>query len=317
MSEKYLYYNISFGCGAGLEHHTNNLRVLLSEAFLLGRIPIIPIFHLAAHHNHGIKVKNHLDRYYDLSNIKVDGNSVQVVLRDDIYIAETEEKTLTVGAEQKISTEQNQQFDFIIRNTYGSVRFELFQEMYQQEVFNITLPDAKKILKASKEVQKIFKNYNAIHIRRSDQLRYNSMLEFYTLPWMIKRKLAKIVPPQSVLYLLSDERKVGYFNTLKQHYQLKMWHDLPPIKTAVAEFPNDNYFLYKIEKTIWDNATIKINTFGRFNADFSLYPDSYILTIMSKYFYDFIKVPLYKYCIKYIRAAKNNLFETVSALINK
>lgn len=276
MSNRYLYYNGKNG--GGLEHLTIHLRVLLSEAFLLNRIPIVPIFHLTPAHNKGMEINGYLNRYYNLSQIEVEGKPMEVILGSDISIPEHSDKTLSVGVEQAITTKQNQQFEFIIRNIRGFWLYK-FQAIYSQNTLAITIPVSEKILNVAADANKILKNYNAIHIRRGDQLNINFLLNYYTSPRIIAKKLAKIIPPQSVLYLMSDENELDFFAKLGQYYKVKRWFDLPPVKIAAAEFANDNYFLYAIEKTIWNNADIKINNFGMFDADYKLYPN-----FLSKFF---------------------------------
>lgn len=61
---------------------------------------------------------------------------------------------------------------------------------------------------------------------------------------------------------------------LKEKYDLYRWYDLPPIKAAVKTRPDDNCFLFFIERLLWADAKLKIATHkpGYAGSDIILYP---------------------------------------------
>lgn len=136
------------------------------------------------------------------------------------------------------------------------------------------LVPSQAVADAVQAAKDILGNYHSIHVRRNDYLKIYVLLACYTRPSYIANKLSTVIALQSKLYLLSDEIAAGYFDLLKEKYDLYRWYDLPPIKAAVKTRPNDNCFLFFIERLLWADAKLKIATHkpGYAGSDIILYP---------------------------------------------
>ena len=106
-----------------------------------------------------------------------------------------------------------------------------------------------------------------MHVRRGDR-----GWKRFTVPARIRARLAAWgVADGSVVFILSDERAPGFWEPLKEHYDLVRYADCPRLAGLVSGADGcrpDNYLLYEVEKEIMRNAALRIETYeGRGPTD--------------------------------------------------
>ena len=283
-SKKYLLYQYEMSQDeiqrAGLKHQTSNLYAFLKESYLLNRIAVIPKFHLGGLHNNGQDLSGHLDKYYDFENLKINGKRNYVIFEDEIKISNTSKETLVVGMYQNITYSQNMEYPIIIRKLKNILwRIPLYENYKEKSSkIKISLPPSRKVQRiAQQAVQELKKGggYCSVHVRRGDRLDEHIGLRLFTSVFWIKRILKRNIPADATLFIMSDERKPGYFDSLESLYHVYHWNTIPAIegRGMVSEDMNDNYFLFAVEQSIWKEAYFKIGTFDPIGeADCVLYP---------------------------------------------
>ena len=308
----------------GLNHCLKNLQTIIKEAIYLDRIPVIspPLFH--PKHNFGIELTYHWEKYLNLSKTVVylkDSCKFRKRQKPFLFIYEEDFKQLkfekdlvnSVNPHHKITRAENTNYQLIVRSI-GTIMHGMWWNAIPEiwEKIRIEFVMSEDVLKISRNVIDRLEWYAAIHVRRGDRLKQNKSLKKFTSPQHILKVAYKIVPLQSNIYILSNEKDRNYFASLKDHYKIYQYFDFEELNSILSCQEPDNYFLYMIEKCIARSAAKKILTFRRSSAgEFSLSKfriDQYSLFFELRLFLNY-KLPLIR---KPLKKIKNKLLNYVN-----
>ena len=113
------FFTYDFGSlRVGINHVQGSIRSLVQQAIMLGRVPLIPLPPLSPHHNFGKAITPVFSKYFNLDEIEIQIKGSRF-LYSAVESVPLNLSTFTVGRNDKISKEQNEKFDIIIRSKIG------------------------------------------------------------------------------------------------------------------------------------------------------------------------------------------------------
>lgn len=261
MEEKYLKYRITT-TKAGLKHQSYNLKTLIAESYMTGRIPVISKLHLYGKHNFGKGLSTNLGEYYSLENISLK-NSIQRIA----YEEELASTPVQIPYNNPIP--ENEKFVEKVFPAWEGCSWKYVDSSF--DIYHeVKLPYLNTLnALANQVISKLGENYACVHVRRGDVLKFFSRyrrLWLDTRPARILQVLDKNSSPGNV-YIMSNE-KSSFFRFKKSPYKFWLYSDFPTLADIRLE---DNYKLFCIENIIMEHAKLRISTFKDANP---LYHDS-------------------------------------------
>tara|TARA_B110001469_G_C9644191_1_gene324914 strand:- start:2364 stop:3194 length:831 start_codon:yes stop_codon:yes gene_type:complete len=215
----------------GLSHHKSNLKYLILKSKQLNKILIMPKFVLTKKHNNNNEITCNLSKYFDIKNIKLNGEKIEIVYENELNEENIYEYKLPISSKY--------------RTIHNNKEFKLNG--------NLEINYSREIIYLGKKISKDLGNYCCVHVRRTD--RNNSKIDKFTRPENILKKLKYVNSPKNV-YIMTDEKEEGFFDEIKNYYNLKLCRNIKELKNI-----KDNYYIFCIEKIIMNNASKKISNF--------------------------------------------------------
>lgn len=213
----------------GLDHQTFNFKHIIKYSYINKLKLIKPIIRLERQHTFDNKEKiSDLSEYYDLDNIKVNKNKVEIY-------------------------EDNEELEYTIKNKNYKWSLLRMDEMFKLSINDVNIPPSINVIETTKKILLMMeKNYMCIHVRRGDLVK-NNQIDMDTQPENIK-KVIKRYNPKSV-YIMTN--RINEIKSLSEIEGIKFYTDFEILREI-----KDNYFLYSIEKQIMRNAKIRCSTFN-------------------------------------------------------
>lgn len=267
MPSRYLRY-IGNQVEAGMEHQLMNLECLLCEAHATGRLAELPALHLASKHNFGVPGDWKWDSYFDL-----DASRLVDVAGTDYPLPIARQPPPTAGPALRLAPGQRApstagDYPLIVRridhdNCYRVVPEECRAPLRLRVCHSVRVRELARPVVADLRVRGRGR-FVGVHARRGDRLSRYQYPSRLTEPPAIRDHLRKRgVPDGSVLFLMSDESKPGFWEPLREHYDLVQHADYPTLAALVSADRDrrpDNYLLYAVEKEIRSNAWLRVDT---------------------------------------------------------
>ena len=254
-----LYYDASV---AGIEHMSTNLKLYLLEGKSLNRTCVIKQTRLDGIHNCNKEINVSWKRYIDFDKSAF-FNKVGFIFYEEFRQKDfTKEDILVVSSKHRLSKEENEQYTLIIRDTRKCHFYHDHLDVFKrEEIEKIILYPSKKIIYYTEKVlNSLSKPFFALHIRRRDKLDIFPHLKELLVPEQVLKKLKIYNPNKLPVFLMTDERNIHYYDSLKKEFKIYRYYDFEFLNKMIAKM-QDNYFLYMIEKTIFLKAQVKISQF--------------------------------------------------------
>jgi len=258
------YFTVDITSRTGMNHQIGAMRWLVAEAIALGRTPVIPVPSLNSIHNFGRNIQTTFSKYLDLERIiiRADGKSFffKAIQSGDLpELAGL--SALKVEKEKIITSEQNADYDMIIRKNPNGMTIRNIHANFK---FSVAFNSSGPVLGCYTGISDKLKDYCAMHVRRGDKLTEKPYpnLDRDTRPEKILETLSGMLPKGSTIYIMTNETDRHYFDSLTKHYHILQYFDFPELKGLIESESPDNFFLYEVEKIIFQKAPRKIYTFS-------------------------------------------------------
>tara|TARA_Y100001972_G_scaffold129145_1_gene194511 strand:- start:2353 stop:3159 length:807 start_codon:yes stop_codon:yes gene_type:complete len=252
MSDKYLKYQITTQ-KAGLRHQAYNLKTLIYESYILGRVAVISKWHLFGYHNFRKGVDTDFEKYFDFQGVRIEGKKPQIELEKNIGRIEVEQEyqmndsidPLAVMAVRKFPPNEGCSWKYL------KTDFDIYHK--------VKIPYSKEVVTLAQKLRKeIDYPLTVVHVRRRDVLKKKWRLWKDTRPKNILNVLKKIGSP-NIVYVMSNETKEGFFDEISRDYKLKLIQNIPWLSDIQKE---DNFLAYCIENQLLKMADKKVTTFS-------------------------------------------------------
>lgn len=259
---------------AGLMHNLANLIDFMREAISLSRIPVIPVPCFDWNHNFGVQIDCEWSKYFCLEETKV--------YSPDNILIEPECPT--------------QSFRYILNSEFNKLKFPDFEvariapfkngadsDVCEKTVlireltsdtalwgqisgsnatnYDVRLNFSDQVVNLARLVTNQITPYIALHVRRGDRLRLNRRYDKHTKPDYITRFLFQNFNEVPNVFLMSDERKSDFFDSLKKNINMFTYKDFADLSTLIQGAAPDNFMLFCVEKKIYYDAFKRIGTF--------------------------------------------------------
>lgn len=233
------YFKIDLSSiNCGLLNHRFNLEVIIKYCFMNNLKLVKPKFILSSNHNNGREIVSDLSEYYDLKNIKINGEKFK--LYNDAPNIKTFKKRYRHGLVTSLA------------------QFENVNEEFKKLGATLDMQHVKEIKNIASKIHSKLKNYMCIHVRRGDRC-HNEQIDKDTKPENIKAVI-KRYRPESIYIMTNRLDEIKELREVKNLYFYDDFEDLKNIK--------DNYFLFSVENDIMKNASVRVTTFSNFNPQF-------------------------------------------------
>jgi hypothetical protein len=276
---KYLQYFYPHELITGSNHQLFNLFALLAEASILDRVAIVPDLTLAEFHNNGKPIITRYSKYLDLSNCRDIVSLIDPETFDELTIESysyADEYTPTNLVQDNSSELLIRKFD------HGVFVAPMESDMRVKDAFyqlrSLSQP-SEQIRNISQTIKGQLGSYNVIHVRRGDMLKQPWWkfpgVDKGTRPRAIHRRVSQWFDEGCNVYIMSDEVKKDFFDPLSEWYRIYTYHCFQEL---VEIQKDDNFLLYEIEKTIAEQAIIRVEMFseypqyGKFECSLFDYP---------------------------------------------
>jgi len=264
--DKNRYFTLTVSAQAGIVHLKSALGLLIKEAVLLNRTPVVFTPRFLNLHNFGRDVAAGWDKYLDLTRVAIvkDGISWDIEALRSAAIGSLDElAVLEVRGRHLITAAENETYDLIVKDNASGLGNDSVLD-HSDFDFEVTFRPSNAIRRQAEDIRARLGDYHAMHVRRGDKLteaRYPN-LDRDTRPEAIRATLARVLPSGSTIYILTDERTPHFFDILKADYRVFQYFDFPELRRLVDGDHPDNFYLYEIEQLIFEAATTKIYTFA-------------------------------------------------------
>jgi hypothetical protein len=264
--DPYKYFTLKIATQAGISHLKSALTLLIKEAVLLNRTPVVFAPSFLPLHNFGRDVEAGWDKYLDLKRIGIAKGGmlyeIEALRAEDIGRLDSL-AVLEVRGRHLITPPENRRYDLIVKQNSTGLGAESALA-HKDFDFDVELRPSVPVRNAADAVRRQLGSYHAMHVRRGDKLteaRYPNLARD-TSPAGIHATVSRVLPKGATIYILTDERTPHYFDVLKAEYRVVQYFDFPELKQLVAGDDPDNFFLYEIENLIFDGADTRIYTFA-------------------------------------------------------
>eukprot|EP00897_Mesotaenium_endlicherianum_P002892 jgi/Mesen1/2630/ME000166S01748 len=235
-NKRYLFYGRTGDWCKGIGHHKYSLACMLAEALYLNRTLVFDMeMCLGEQHNGGkVAVKN-IYLYYDVDKI---ASVVPIIpmtdfLRDweDYNKKHMAKKIPDIQVDKHVPTKA-------LRVTSRTVVWRVLgDDDYAYEIcddprtlgivqkpWGVLWGYAPPLMQIVWDICGAMKwNFAVVHVRRGDKLLDKKKwpnLDFDTQPQQLLKKLPQFVKPRARLYIATDERTKGFFDPLKEEYEV-------------------------------------------------------------------------------------------------
>ena len=264
----YLQYKTSTPVVAGLDHQVANLRCLLGEAYVTGRLAVLPPLHLFPKYNFGVRRDWKWETYFDFGESRlVDATGQEHPLPIADGRPDADARTLRLRPGERMPSGARH---------YGLVVRHVELTTFKREIPADDWPAITITLRASASVIELARHvvqhialldggrFSAVHVRRGDRLKLHRQYPgWLTEPAHVRKYLTALgVAEGSVLFIASDERDPNFWRPLAEHYRLIRYVDFPRLEALVAKGATlpDNYLLYQVEREVMRSAWLRVDT---------------------------------------------------------
>lgn len=271
----------------GLEHETKLFSLFLSVAAALNRTAVIPPLRLSPRHNLDSPVDNDPRTYFNLDTMSYDGRPIPYVMASEFdagRFAPSEVKEITpVNVHPPPNTQNRYYFNTAECEAHRLIEFTLSLNAclyidgelvkfpclhYSSLVHTRALQTIELMLGRKNETPRYF-DFCCVKVRRRDMLgfyglwqrtRRTAMLKALASARNVKANLLRrgFVDKNSVIYLMSDEPRLNYFDALYKEYPrfhtLKDFPELLRLRHPDPPGQPNNHLLYAIEKQMFKVA---------------------------------------------------------------
>ncbi len=293
----------------GLDGKIRDVSSLWGKALTLKRIPVIPNQPPnTMTHNLGKSLDNFTWlRYLDLDKteayklrkdgtIKKEKSRLNYVLRSDFNIESYPQNQIHTVDLDKLYDRDNEKYKVLrVAPSIGFPTPPYYIRFIASQAVNdltdsvlarfgtgrSTMRDAQELLYNRCSTVNLFEKikhekffYSCLHIRANDMLFFDARFFRAALPSNIKKLVYRACPHGTKLYIMSDIHDAGYFDFLRNRYDVYTYRDFPELKCLVdnASRATDNHLLYAVEKNIMDHALVKLvanrRSLYHFQSDF-------------------------------------------------
>ena len=263
---RYLRYDAKTTIVAGMNHWLSNLECLMREAYATSRLAVLPALDLSPRHNFEVDREWRWESYVDLGEsrlVDADGSEHPLPLasRPPDGALPTPALALNPGERMPPGAEVHR---LVVRRIEHSL-YRLDVPAADRPPVDVRFRPAPRVRELARPMIEALTargegRFTAVHVRRGDRGRKR-----FTDPARIRARLAAWgVTGGSVVFILSDERAPGFWEPLKEHYDLVGYADCPRLAGLVSGAHGrrpDNYLLYEVEKEIMRSAALRIETF--------------------------------------------------------
>lgn len=266
---RYLKYETPAPIVAGLLHQAANLRCLLHEAHVTGRLAILPSLRLLPEHNFGVDLDWRWENYFDLPrSALIDANGRRWPLPICAEPPPDAVRTLRVRGRERIP-ERALDTPLVVRR----IPHYLFRKALPLAAW----PAAKIDLRASPRAVALARpvvqhlkasgggGFIAVRVRRGGRVAAGEYPGWMTEPVHIMRCLRERgVRDGASVFVASDERDPDFWRPLQEAYRLFRDIDFPALgalSSRVGTAPPDNYLLYQVELEVLRQGAVRLDTF--------------------------------------------------------
>ena len=260
----YLQYKTSAPVVAGLDHQVANLRCLLSEAHVTGRLAVLPPLSLCPKHNFGVRRDWKWETYFDFGEsrlVDATGREHPLPIADERPDADV--RTIKLRPGERMPPEARH-YGLVVRHV-NLITFKKDIPADDWPAITITLRASASVTELARHVVQHLAmldggRFAAVHVRRGDRLKqYPGRL---TEPAHIRKYLTELGAAEgSVLFIASDERDPNFWRPLAEHYRLIRYVDFPRLEAlAKGGALTDNYLLYQVEREVMRCAWLRVGT---------------------------------------------------------
>ena len=263
---RYLRYDAKTAIVVGMNHWLTNLECLMREAYATSRLAVLPALDLSPRHNFGVDREWRWESYVDLGEsrlVDADGREHPLPLASRPPDVALPALTLNPGERMPPGAQVRR---LVVRRIEHS--------LYRADVPEADRPPVDVRFRPAPRVRELARpmiealtargegRFTAVHVRRGDR-----GWKRFTVPACIQAHLkGRGVADRSVVFILSDERAPGFWEPLKEHYDLVRYTDCPRLAGLVSGADGrrpDNYLLYEVEKEIMRSAALRIESLLR------------------------------------------------------
>ena len=257
-------------CFAGLSHNIAHQKILICEATIYERIPVIHKLFLEGWHNFDYEVYTNIEDFYDLSKsyIVVKNKEAKEIKKPITYIKAEDffklskwrkYKILKKDRNNLISALEDKNYNLIIREGMGLFLPHELVERHKSK-YKIVLEESAQVKKIGDSIiQELGTKFYTLHYRYLDDgARFDNKAKNYkkllSVDFLAER-LPKIFSKGEKIYLFSNIwNDKNYFNALKKDYILFFYYDFPALKKLIDTNTPNTFLLFTIEKYIAKNA---------------------------------------------------------------
>ena len=275
----FLRYDQDADYRSGMNNQLNNLQWLLREAFLCGRLAVLPALRLLPYHNFdGLDGCGQWDTYFDLEASRlVDHAGGLHPLPIARELPRRPLRTLTLARRSRMPAHARE-FELVIRPVRDFVVLRDLPYARWRRVFGDVVAGTTRIgfaMQPSSRVRELAEpvtraivsehgSYAAVHVRRRDLTRTWPVLGRRTEPGSVRARLRRLgIRDGDPVFFLSNERDPEYWRSLGRFYNVIRHTDFPDLAALVdgeGSMAVDNYLLYEVEKAIMRRAAIRVES---------------------------------------------------------
>ena len=264
---------------SGMHNQLTNLQWLMREAFLCGRLAVLPALKLHPRHNFDrLDGCGSWDTYFDLGASRlIDPAGNRQPLPIAPKLPERAVRTLTLRPRERLP-EDARRFELVVRSIrdfayvrdlpYDRARRLLGDVLAGPTGIGFEMQPASQVRELADQVVDAITSrcgtYPAVHIRRGDRLQTHPVVKRRTEPVNIRARLRELgVRDGDPVFFLSDERDPRFWRALGRYYQIVRYTDFPQLTALVdgkGKPDTDNYLLYEVEKAIMRRAAVRVET---------------------------------------------------------
>ena len=309
---KYIYYDTRKHPHVGVNHYRYNLRLMLAEAILLGRTPILPPLRLPAHHNFGHPQQQPYSHilsmripYKKREKATMKSGVIEYLEEHDMdWSMFSDSDTAIANENELVDPAINATHPLIIRRMSSAASFNplLKQQETADSSIAFRMEPAQRLIDifnslksklgsfASDDFYKDLPYQNSLnlnspsleswghacaHIRGTDRIKEDFIFLAGITPALVSKNIQRCLSKRDIpLYIMSDIRDRKFFKRLDQRYRTLYAYDFDELRRF---YPNgddagDNITLYAMETMIMEKASIKISSHPRNQTNFFWHP---------------------------------------------
>ena len=259
----FLRYDEVTDLPSGMHNQLNNFHWLMREAFLCGRLAVLPALNLHPQHNFDrLDGCGPWDTYFDLDASRlIDAAGDRHPLPVVRALPERALRTLTLAPRGRLPADARR-FELVVRPIrdfayvrdlpYDRARRWFGDVLAGPPAISFDMQPSLRVRELANPVIDAIAarhgSYAAVHIRRGDRLRTHPIVKRRTDPDHIRARLRGLgVQDGDTVLFLSDERDAGYWRAFGCFYEVVRYTDFADLAALVDDAGGpaaDNYLLY-------------------------------------------------------------------------